>query len=75
MKREILVEIWLKSADGNHKEVKDQKWVFEWGAQKGQTCMRAERTHMWPGVTKRPRLTVDQQYVRSESKINENQRK
>ena len=29
MKREISVEIWLKSAKGNHKEAKNQKGVFE----------------------------------------------
>ena len=30
MKREILVEILLKSADGDHKEAKNQKQVFKW---------------------------------------------
>ena len=30
MKCEILVEIWLKSANGDRKEAKNQKRVFEW---------------------------------------------
>ena len=30
MKREILVEIWLKSTDGDCKESKNQKQVFKW---------------------------------------------
>ena len=30
MKREILVERWLKSANGDHKEAKNQKRIFEW---------------------------------------------
>ena len=30
MKREILVEKWLRSANGNRKEMKNQKRVFEW---------------------------------------------
>ena len=30
MNREILIEICLKSADGNRKEAENQKWVFEW---------------------------------------------
>ena len=30
MKCEILVEIWLKLADGDHNEAKIQKQVFEW---------------------------------------------
>ena len=30
MKREILVEILLKSAYGDRKEIKNQKRVFEW---------------------------------------------
>ena len=30
MKREILVEIWLKSANGDRNEAKNQKRVFEW---------------------------------------------
>ena len=30
MKREILVEIWPKLADGDRKEAKNQKRVFEW---------------------------------------------
>ena len=30
VKREILVEIWPKSAYGDRKEVKNQKRVFEW---------------------------------------------
>ena len=30
MKREMLVEIWLKSANGDHKKAKNQKRVFEW---------------------------------------------
>ena len=30
MKREILVEMWLKSAVDDRKEAKNQKWVFEW---------------------------------------------
>ena len=30
MKCEILVERWLKSANGDHKEAKTQKLVFEW---------------------------------------------
>ena len=43
-------------------------------AQKGQTCMRARRTHERPGVARRTRLTIDQQHVRSESKNNENKK-
>ena len=45
------------------------------GIEKGGTHMRVKRTHEWPGVTRRPRLAVDQQYVRSECKNNENRRK
>ena len=30
MKRETLVDIWLKLADSDRKEAKNQKWVFEW---------------------------------------------
>ena len=30
MKHEILVEIWLKLANGDRKEAKNQKRVFEW---------------------------------------------
>ena len=30
MKREILVEIWPKLADGDRKEAKNEKRVFEW---------------------------------------------
>ena len=30
MKREILVEIWPKPADGDRKEAKNQKRVFKW---------------------------------------------
>ena len=59
MKREILVEIWLKLADGDRKEVKNQKRVFEWYPTGGQTCMRVGRTHQRPGVARRPRLTVE----------------
>ena len=51
MKREILVEVWLKSADGDHKEVKNQKWVFEWYPN--------GRTHGCTGIARPPRLTVD----------------
>ena len=38
------------------------------GTQKGETHMRLRRTHERPGVARRPRLTIDQQYVRLESK-------
>ena len=38
------------------------------GIQKGQPHLRARRTHERPGVARRPRLTIDQQYVRLESK-------
>ena len=69
MNREVLVEIWLKSADGDRKKVKNQKRVhIRMVPKRGPTCMRVRRTHERPGVTMRPRLTVDQQYVRSESK-------
>ena len=30
MKRELLVELWLRLANGDRKEAKNQKWVFEW---------------------------------------------
>ena len=30
MKREILVEILLKSDDGDHREAENQKQVFKW---------------------------------------------
>ena len=30
MQREILAEIWLKSANGGRKEAKNKKRVFEW---------------------------------------------
>ena len=30
MKCGILIETWLKSADGDHKEAKNQKQVFKW---------------------------------------------
>ena len=74
MKREILVEIWQKSANGNHKEATNQRRVFEWGT--GQTHVRVSRTqHERPSVARRPRSTIDQHYVRSESKNNENQGK
>ena len=43
--------------------------------QKEQTHMRVRRIHDRPGVVRRPRLTIDQQYVRSESKNNKNQGK
>ena len=42
---------------------------------KGRTCMRVRRTHERPGVAIRPRLTIDQKYVTSESEDNENERK
>ena len=43
-------------------------------AQKGQICMRVRRTHERPGVARWPRLTIGQQYVRSESKNNGNKK-
>ena len=30
LKRVILVEVWLKSANGDHIEAKNQNQVFEW---------------------------------------------
>ena len=30
MKHEILIEIWLKLANNDHKETKNQKRAFEW---------------------------------------------
>ena len=48
MKR--VVEIWLKLADGDRKEAKNQKRVFEW---------HSKGAH----IHRRPRLTIDQQYV------------
>ena len=72
MKREILVETWLKTADGDRKKVKNG---YLSGAQQGQTCIRVRGTHERPGIARPPRLIVDQQYVRPESKNHENQRK
>ena len=37
------------------------------GTQKGETHMIVRRTHERSGVARRPMLTIDQQYVRSES--------
>ena len=74
MKRELLVEIWLTSANGNRREAKNQKRVLS-GTQKGQAHTRVRRTHERPGVARRPRLTIDQHYVRSESNNSENQGK
>ena len=50
------------------------------GTQKGQTHVRVRRAHERPGAARRPRLTIDQQYARSESKnitmkIEENRRR
>ena len=42
------------------------------GTQKGGTYMRVRRTHERPGVARQTRLTIDQKYVRSESKNDEN---
>ena len=67
MKREILVEIGLRRLMATTKGLKPKNRYMS-DAQKGQTCMRARRTHERPGVARRPRLTIDQQYVRSESK-------
>ena len=67
MKREILVEIWLKSANGDRKEARNQKRVFEWYPKGGKTH-ESQETHERLGVARRPRLTIDHQYVRSESK-------
>ena len=44
MKREILVEIWLKSANGNCKEARNQKPVFEWYPKGGNTHESQENT-------------------------------
>ena len=45
MKREILVEIWLKLANGDRKEVRNQKRVFEcWHPTGGNTHESQENT-------------------------------
>ena len=61
MKREILVEIWLKSADDDRKEAKTQKQVFEWypkGANMHESqesswaagCRQAAKVDYWPTI-------------------------
>ena len=44
MKREILVEIWLKLANGNRREAENQKRVFEWYPKGGNTHESQENT-------------------------------
>ena len=68
------INLKLTLHNGDRKEAKNQKGYLS-GTQKGQTHVRVRRTHELPGVARRPRLTIDQQYVRSESKNNGNQGK
>ena len=44
MKHEILIEIWLKSANGDRKETRNQKRVFEWYPKGGNTHESQENT-------------------------------
>ena len=44
MKREILVEIWLKSANGARKEARNQEQVFEWYPKGGNAHESQENT-------------------------------
>ena len=63
MKREILVEIWLKSADGKRKEVKNQKRVFEWHP-KGANMHESWENSWADGCRQAAKVAVGQQYVR-----------
>ena len=76
MKRESLVEIGLKPMMAMTKELRTKNgYVDEWYPKGVNMYKSQENLCERPGVARRLRLARDHQYVRSESKKNENQRK